>query len=459
MQHRTEGHELFRKYARDMLGCVDLGHSDSPQTNDRWRPLDEYLHAQFGDTPYEALAQHRETVPGDLRILAARHLFEPLGGYRRGTESAISGEHVAVWPETSTFLTKCAINAAAAHRPMKRKPIVLIPEGNFRYNYSIEDATNAQLALVPVDDRTKKITPLMLDGVIRMFEKGRVIALILETPNNPWMQTYSADEMRGLLRTALRHDLIVINDLYLAETETPGIERVYAAAAIDSDFGSPLDRERMRNKLVTVRGTRRVFGADKRGKGGFAASHNAELIEEMIRLIRAVHMRWNAGRYFEVRWILEQSPVSAGAASLAAIRAEAESMYAAVDGVRVIVPSQAGPFITVGFSKPVEERLARLGFTDESGSLDGYRIAEFLAFTSAASGCGALFMPLCAMSTATAGFRINAAVATDELSIGASALGRMIMRLSSGVRYDTVAGDIEAVYRRIREIGAAKLCS
>ncbi len=54
----------------------------------------------------------------------------------------------------------------------------------------------------------------------------KVVAIVLETPNNPWMQVYPKEVLVEIAEIAREYDLYVINDLYLFGTESPGIEQV-----------------------------------------------------------------------------------------------------------------------------------------------------------------------------------------------------------------------------------------
>jgi len=468
----NDPYEKFRKFSRDQLHCMDIGHSDSPEDPTRWTSLNDALAHFIVSHPNGAsvlLEQHKETIPSDLRLLAAKRLFAHLGGFGSITHPVLTGEHVLLWPETSTFLIKAALKMLHTNiQALKgHDSVVLFPEGNFRYNYMVDEFAGVQRKIIPVDPISKKITSSTLLETIRSVPAHTSItALVLETPNNPWMQVYHADELRTLvtIATQARKGILIINDLYLLGTEEPGYDQCPIAAVIDDNFGTAAEQKFARENLLTVIGTRRIFGADKRAKAGFCISHNEELIAALEQQLRSAHMRWYTGRYKEVQWLLNHLSWSDHLplrSSLTVARQKAEHLFAAINGMKIIVPSKAGPFITVGFTEEIKRKMQSLGFASKQAEvLDGEKIAEYVTICGSKTRDGrnsVTVMPLSTMFTDEPGFRINATVPKEDLILAIKSIKNALQCISDYVHFRTVQPTLLSIYQRIHEEQLQKL--
>lgn len=378
--NKIEEFEAFRK-GSIALGAVDLSSSNTPEDISPTAIISPDIIGVSGN--------YGETMPPELRVLMAACVFNQMPGLEN-----IDGKHVVIAPQTSTLLVKEALVALQRQSAPSRKPaVILYPEGNFRYNFHVEEFTNTSNEYVPLEKPAYKISAKSLRKSIRDItaEGKTATALVLETPNNPWMQIYSKNELGQIAEVCAEYRIPIIQDLYLAGNESPGKEQALVEE-IARDLDLPL-------KIMTVTGTRRQFGADIRGKIGAAAIRDEEWRQLVLELRSSEHMRFSRDDVLFLQAVLPTIPYNNLdlRQALHERRENAIPQITALNGLTILVHPQAGPFAPVGFQKECRQMLAKAGFTN------AYHCAEVLAIK------GVSLLPLEDMNTPIMGFRVNVA--------------------------------------------------
>lgn len=305
----------------------------------------------------------------------------------------VEKENVTVAPQSSTVLVKNSLKLLSDKNKGKDN-VAIYPEGNFRYNFQVEEETGVAIVTTDVDKSSFKIDPKKLDEDITNLKKQgkNPIAFVLETPNNPGMQVYSDAELKEIAEVTKKHDLTVINDLYLFGTENVGMEQTPFA-----NIAGPTQ------DVVTVWGPRRIFGFDKTGKVGYAHSNNPEIIKGLDSKSRSIHIQhFDLDVKIHTAFIGEigtekfDDARNKQKANLQKGRKHAESEIDKSDSFENITETQVGPFVITGIQKELEEKMTKAGLKD------GYGVAEFFMLNT-----NVILMPLCDMSTDKIGFRIN----------------------------------------------------
>ena len=107
---------------------------------------------------------------------------------------------------------------------------------------------------------------------------------------------------------------------------------------------------------------------------------------------------------------------------------------AEVKGVQIIIHPEAGPFVPMGFTPELKEKLEQAGFTD------GYKLAEVLGVK------GVSLLPLEDMNTDVFGFRVNV-VYPDRLDAGLKKIEAFIQAVARGEeKYESYSTEIAKFY-------------
>lgn len=381
--NKIEQFEAYRKKAI-ALGAIDLSGSNTPDNISPTATISQEMKGISGN--------YGETIPPELRALMATHVFHHMPGLED-----IDGRHVVIAPQTSTLLVKEALEVL--QRKAGDSAVIFYPEGNFRYNFHVGTFADTPIETVPIDRSTYKISAVALRS---SFEAAIVvgkapIAFVLETPNNPWMQVYNKDELREIAEVCSQYKIPIIQDLYLSGNESPSKDQPLIEEVA---YDLPL-------KIMTVTGTRRQFGADVRGKIGAAVIRDDEWRQSLIELRRSEHMRFSADDVSFLKEVLPRIPYNNPVLreSLHQLRENAITQMKGIEGINIIVHPEAGPFVPMGFTSELTEKLSQAGFTD------GYKLAEVLAIK------GVSLLPLEDMNTSVMGFRVNVAY-SDRLAEG-----------------------------------------
>lgn len=429
----TEEYELFRKLKR-YQGQLDLGHSDAPEYKKKDLMVEmENLYASY---PAQYLVDsHKVTVPESLTHLGAEKIFGLIPSFPK-----INPKSVVIFPKTSTVLVKMAI-LSSKYRLLRRggnKPITVIyPEGNFRYNHNIDIFCGTTRHLVEVCLSSFKIKPDKLEEVICTAKKNGylIAAFILETPNNPWCQIYSRDELKELAEVAHQHNILIINDMYFSGTEAIGNDQVsVASVSTRSDL------------VITTCGMRRQFGIDGIGKVGFLTSQNEALVKEIKRFVVAAHVRYTNAEVITASWALKKRDLNHREElrkELEILRTNAEALLMNSDlfamGMKIIKSSCAGPFINIGFNSELESRMKSLGIADS------YKLGEYFSQIGKVT-----LLPLSSMFTKKVGFRINV-TNISEYKAGLACMQATIEKIKKGVSYLSLEGEINQEYEILRQ--------
>ncbi|MGD1702917.1 aminotransferase class I/II-fold pyridoxal phosphate-dependent enzyme [Dapis sp. BLCC M229] len=430
----TEEYELFRKLKR-YQGQVDLGHSDAPEYKKKDLMLEmENLYASY---PAQYLIDsHKVTVPEILANLGAEKIFGLIPSFPK-----VDPKSVAIFPKTSTILIKMSI-LASKDRLLRMggnvKPITVIyPEGNFRYNHNIDIFCGTNRHLVEVCPSSFKIKPDKLEEVICTAKKNGylIAAFILETPNNPWCQIYSADELKELAEVAHQHNILIINDLYFSGTE-----------AIENDQVSVASVSSRSDLVITTCGMRRQFGIDGIGKVGFLTSQNEELVKDIKRFVVAAHIRYTNAEVLTASWALNKRDLNHREElrkELEILRTNAEAFLMTSDflamGMKIIKSSCAGPFVNIGFNSELESRMKSLGIADS------YKLGEYFSQIGKVT-----LLPLSSMFTKKIGFRINV-TNISEYKAGLACMQATIEKIKKGVSYISLDREINQEYEMLRQ--------
>lgn len=446
--------DRFRKYARDELQCIDFGDAVFPDAV--LEPIKDEIRELLdskGIGIVEALTQHSEMMPSQLRRKGAENLFAQYEGFED-----IDAKNVVVFPETSTALTKYALLTLVEDVKKQNKTdkvAIIHSEGTFRYNFRIEDMVGGKLFTAPIDKKTGKISPKTLEDTIAEAKRqGYTVAgLVLETPNNPLMQTYSTREMKALLKTAEKHQLSIVNDIFFAGTESADIEAQKPLVSVASD--------EQKQHIVTVSGVRRQLGLDNFAKAGFAASHNQDWINKMERRIKALHAFFPEGHFVILDHMLSKLGKDKTDWTESWRNMHTDKRRAAVQdfkniqGVTILYPSEVGPYFNIGFTKDVRDKMLRLGLASEEdpSQIDSYKAAKYFTLTGLDSQGkhGAALMPLCCMGLSVEGFRINALLSDKDREIGVQAIKKALVAIENGVTYDSLGTQISQVERNMEQ--------
>ncbi|NEN98154.1 MAG: aminotransferase class I/II-fold pyridoxal phosphate-dependent enzyme [Moorea sp. SIO3I7] len=431
----TEEYELFRKLKR-YQGQLDLGHSDAPEYKKKDLMVEmENLYASY---PAQYLVDsHKVTVPESLAHLGAEKIFGLIPSFPK-----VDPKSVVIFPKTSTILVKMSI-LASKYRLLQQmggnvKPITVIyPEGNFRYNHNIDIFCGTTRHLVEVCPSSFKIKPDKLEEVICTAKNNGylIAALILETPNNPWCQIYSRDELKELAEVAHQHNILIINDMYFSGTE-----------AIENDQVSVASVSSSSDLVITTCGMRRQFGIDGIGKVGFLTSQNEALVKEIKRFVVAAHIRYTNAEVLTASWALNKRDLTDREElrkELEILRANAEALLMNSDlfamGMKIIKSSCAGPFVNIGFNSELESRMKILGIADS------YNLGEYFSQIGKVT-----LLPLSSMFTKKIGFRVNV-TNSSEYKAGLACMQATIEKINKGVSYLSLETEINQEYEILRQ--------